>query len=102
MAVPVRGHVAEAAQLAFALLVPVYLTGHVLGTGWLHRCCGVEGTYTYFVGRSWPGGTASQTVLTLLVWLHGAIGLHQRLRLRPGYRRLQPWLWAPPCCQRWR
>jgi adenylate cyclase len=87
-----RLSLAEAAQLAFALSIPVYLTGHVLGTGWLHRCCGVEDSYTYFVGRSWPDGAASQTILTLLVWLHGAIGLHQWLRLRPGYRRLQPWL----------
>jgi adenylate cyclase len=87
-----RLSLAEVAQLVFALLIPIYLTGHVLGTGWLHRCCGVEDSYTYFVGRSWSGGAASQTVLTLLVWLHGAIGLHQWLRLRPGYRRLQPYL----------
>jgi adenylate cyclase len=87
-----RLSLAEAAQLGFALVIPVYLTGHVLGTGWLHRCCGVEDSYAYFVGRSWPGGAAPQTILTLLVWLHGAIGLHQWLRLRPGYRRLQPWL----------
>jgi adenylate cyclase len=87
-----RLSLAEAAQLAFALLIPIYLTGHVLGTGWLHRCCGVEDSYAYFVGLSWPGGAASQTALTLLVWLHGTIGLHQWLRLRPGYRRLQPWL----------
>ena len=38
-----------------------------------------------------------------LVWLHGCIGLHYWLRLRPWYRRLPPWLLIWPCCCRcWR
>jgi adenylate cyclase len=82
----------EALQLALGLLIPVYLTGHMLGTGWMHRCCGVTDSYAYLLNNVWPDGAWRQTVLTLTVWLHGMIGMHQWLRLRPGYRRVQPWL----------
>jgi adenylate cyclase len=82
----------EALQLVLGLLIPVYLTGHMLGTGWMHRCCGVTDSYAYLLGIVWPNGAWRQTILTLIVWLHGMIGMHQWLRLRPGYRRVQPWL----------
>jgi adenylate cyclase len=84
----------ETLQLVLALLIPVYLTGHVLGTGWLHRCCGLTDSYAYVLGNLWPDGAWRQTVLVLVVWLHGTIGLHRWLRLEPGYRHLQPWLLA--------
>lgn len=83
---------AELAQLGLALLIPSYLTVHVLGTGWLHRCCGVDDSYHYLLSLVWPGGARAYTILTLAVWLHAMIGLHQWLRLRPGYAALQPWL----------
>ena len=83
---------AEVVQLALALLIPSYLTAHVLGTGWLHRCCGVDDSYHYFLSVAWPGGARSQTILTIAVWLHGTIGLHYWLRLRPGYAPFRPWL----------
>ena len=83
---------AEAVQLALALLIPSYLTAHVLGTGWLHRCCGVDDSYHYFLSVAWPGGARSQTILTIAVWLHGTIGLHYWLRLRPGYAPFRAWL----------
>ena len=87
-----RMGVHEALQLGLGLLIPVYLTAHVLGTGWLHRCCGVEDSYSYLLTRLWPQGADQQAVMVLLVWLHGTIGLHYWLRLRPGYHRIQPWL----------
>lgn len=84
----------EALQLALGLAIPLYLTRHVMGTGWMHRCCGVTDSYAYVLGNLWPGAAGTQTLLTLLVWLHGCIGLHQWLRLKPGYGRFQPWLLA--------
>ena len=82
----------EVLQLALGLSIPLYLTGHVLNNGWLHRCCGLIDSYAHLLGRIWPDGAWSQTTLTLLVWLHGAIGVQQRLRLEPFYHRLRPWL----------
>jgi adenylate cyclase len=80
----------EAVQLLLAVAIPSYLAVHVLATGWLHRCCGVEDSYSYFLDRAWPDGALSQSMLTVLVWLHGIIGLHFWLRLRPWYAALQP------------
>lgn len=82
----------DAFQIAMGLLIPTYLTAHVMGTGWLHRCCGVTDSYSFILGRAWPQGIGSLTVMLLLVWLHGTIGLHRWARLRPAYRRLQHWL----------
>jgi adenylate cyclase len=82
----------ELVQLGLGLLIPAYLTVHVLGTGWLHRCCGVDDSYGYLLGQIWPDRADNYMVLVLLVWVHGVIGAHQWLRLRPGYRRAQPWL----------
>lgn len=79
-------------QLVLGLLIPFYLTAHVLSTGWLHRCCGIEDSYSYVLGRSWPHGAGALAIMALLVWVHGTIGLHCWWRLRPAYRRLQPWL----------
>lgn len=84
----------EALQLALGLAIPLSLTGHVLATGWLHRCCGVIDSYALFLSLSWPGGALSQTILVLLVWVHGCIGVHRWLRLKPGYPRALPWLAA--------
>ena len=85
-----RMPVVDAAQLVLGLSIPLYLTTHVLATGWLHRCCGVDDTYAYQLGMLWPQGALGQTLLTLLVWSHGMIGLYRWLRLRPALQRLLP------------
>lgn len=79
-------------QIILGLLIPTYLAAHVMGTGWLHRCCGVTDSYSFVLGRVWPQGVGTLTVMLLVIWLHGAIGLHCWARLHPAYRRLQPWL----------
>jgi adenylate cyclase len=81
-------------QLALGLLIPLWLTLHVLGTGWLHRCCGLEDSYTHYLDLIWPGGAGSQALLTLIVWSHGCIGLWLWLRLRPWARAAAPPLLA--------
>src|SRR5690606_13721600 len=42
--------------------------------------------------RVWPSEAVGQTVLLLVVWIHGCLGLHYWLRLKAWYRRLLPWL----------
>jgi adenylate cyclase len=84
----------ETLQLALGLAIPFYLVRHAMSTGWLHRCCGLEDSYAYVLGNLWPDAAWTQTLLVSLVWLHGTIGVHQWLKLKPGYRRVQPWLLA--------
>lgn len=80
----------DAVQLVLGLAIPIFLTTHVLATGWLHRCCGVDDTYAYQLGVLWPHGALRQTTLTLLVWAHGMIGLYRWLRLRPTLTHYLP------------
>ncbi|MFO0997674.1 MAG: adenylate/guanylate cyclase domain-containing protein [Alphaproteobacteria bacterium] len=87
----------EAAQLALGLAIPPLLFEHVIGTRFLHEFAGVEDSYTYVALVIWDFYPAKgvQQILTLAIaWLHGCIGLHFWLRLKPGYRRAVPLAFA--------
>ncbi|HEX5079736.1 MAG TPA: adenylate/guanylate cyclase domain-containing protein, partial [Geminicoccaceae bacterium] len=84
----------EALQILLGLLIPFWLVVHVIGTRGLYQLAGVDDSYAYVLAVLWPGGAVRQSLLLLLVWLHGCIGLHFWLRLRPWYRRVQPVLLA--------
>lgn len=77
----------ELVQLGLGLAIPTLLALHVLGTGVAHRLLGVEDSYAYLLALIWPDGMERQSLLTLLVWTHGCIGVHLWLRLKPGYAR---------------
>lgn len=85
---------AEALQLASGLLIPSLLVLHVLGTGVLARCCGLDDSYAYFLNLAWPEGAGRQSLLVAVVWLHGCLGLHLWLRLKPWYPRVRAVLLA--------
>jgi len=81
-------------QLVLGLSIPILLFAHMFNTRLAHELYGQEDTYTaelatFFVLA--PVLIYKQMALLLIVWGHGVIGLHQWLRLKPGYRRLQ-WL----------
>lgn len=80
----------ELVQLALGLVVPTLLALHVLGTGISHRLLGIEDSYAHLLALIWPEGMPRQSLLLLIVWLHGCIGLHLWLRLRAAYRRWLP------------
>lgn len=80
----------EAAQIAFGLLIPLFLLPHVIETRVAHRVLGINDTYAYELARMWSDGGWSEIVLLMIVWAHGVVGIHYWLRLHPLYRRLQP------------
>jgi adenylate cyclase len=87
----------EAAQLALGLAIPPLLFEHVIGTRFLHDNAGVEDSYTYVALVIWdfyPAKGVQQLVTLTIAWLHGCIGLHFWLRLKPGYRRIVPLAFA--------
>lgn len=79
-------------QLLFGLLIPVFLIRHVLGTRGIQEMFGVEASYDYALWAMWPNEALSQAILMTLVWVHGCIGLHHWLIVRPWYRR-SFWFW---------
>lgn len=82
----------NAIQLASGLLIPILLMRHVLGTRGAHEMFGVEDSYAYAVWAMWPQEALNQAILVALVWVHGCIGIHHWLMLKPWYRR-SLWLW---------
>ncbi len=87
----------EAAQLLLGLAVPPLLVIHVLGTRLAHQVLGLDDSYLYvllvfFVFDTTAG--LKQAAVVLVAWLHGCIGLHFWLRLKPWYDRARPYLFA--------
>lgn len=78
----------EAVQLVFGLAIPLLLARHVIGTRMAHEVFGLDDTYTHLLWVLWPNEVPRQAPLILLVWVHGCIGIHFWLRLKPWYRRV--------------
>ena len=80
-----RMPLAEAAQLALGLAIPLLIAKHVVGTAGLNLLDGVDDTYTHVLSLQWPNEVFLQTLAILTVWIHACIGLHFWLRLRRWY-----------------
>lgn len=83
-----RMPLAEALQLAFGLTLPTLLITHVVGTRLAHEWHGVNDSYASIVLTLWhadPWAGLRQASVLIIAWLHGCIGLHFWLRLRPWY-----------------
>lgn len=82
----------EAAQLVLGLFVPLVLIEHFIATHVAHQQFGYRDSYSFVLLVMWtlkPEIGAWQSVLLLVAWVHGCIGMHFWLRLRPWYPRLQ-------------
>ncbi len=86
----------EAMQIALGLAIPFLLAGHVIGTRGAFQLLGAEPTYPRVLHVLWNSErlVVQQPVLLLVVWSHLVVGLHFWLRLRAGYARLVPALYA--------
>ena len=84
----------EVVQIVLGLTIPFFLVAHIIGTRGLHQLEGVDDGYAYVLAVLWPDGAARQSLLLIIVWLHGCIGLHFWLRLKPWYGPARPLLLA--------
>ncbi len=84
----------EFLQIAIALSIPFLLFPHIVNTRIAHVFYGVNDSYLYELARLWPDRRVLQSLLLLLVWSHGCIGLHYWLRLTHGYHRYRWALWS--------
>jgi ferredoxin len=80
----------EALQILIALAIPFLLFPHIVNTRIAHVFFGVNDTYLYELARLWPDRSVLQSLLLLLVWSHGCIGLHYWLRLSDRYHIILP------------
>jgi len=82
----------EATQLVLGLSIPFLLTDHVIGTRVALSMFGLEKGYAEELLKFWvrsPVSGALQAVLLLIVWIHGCLGVHFWLRLKPFYPRVK-------------
>jgi adenylate cyclase len=86
----------EAAQLGLGLAVPFMIAAHVVGTRINQWQLDFDVGYPYVVSVLWSKDwlRVKQTLLLLIVWSHFCVGVHFWLRLKRGYRRAAPLLFA--------
>ncbi len=85
----------EALQLVLGFATIPLLADHVLTTRLYHAFFAVEDSYTYVLLALWADGgrqAALQSLALVVAWLHGWLGLHLWLRLKPWYVRAYPYL----------
>jgi adenylate cyclase len=80
----------ELVQLGLGLAIPFLLLPHIVNTRVAHVFFGVEDTYLYELARLWPGSALLQSLLLIMVWVHGCIGLHKWLSFKSWYRHAAP------------
>lgn len=85
----------EWAQITLGLLIPLLLVPHVTYTRAAHEFYAVDDSMAYLIGLIFgtPDGWL-QSVLLLIVWSHGCIGLHFWLRSTEWWQRATPILIA--------
>ena len=85
----------EAAQIAMGLFIPVLLVAHLIHTRNAHEMYAVNDTLGYIMLLLYNTADGwKQSLLLLVVWAHGCVGLHFWLRGTPWWRRGQPYLIA--------
>ncbi|MCH9019483.1 MAG: adenylate/guanylate cyclase domain-containing protein [Proteobacteria bacterium] len=87
----------EAGQILLGLAITPLLAQHVIGTRLMFELYDLQDAYTYVVLVLWefaPEKGVQQTLVLLIAWTHGCMGLHFWLRLKPWYPRALPVLYA--------
>ena len=85
----------EVLQLVLGFATIPLLADHVLTTRLYHELFATDDNYTYVLLALWSDGgrqAALQSVALVVAWLHGWLGLHLWLRLKPWYARAFPYL----------
>ena len=77
---------AEVLQGLSGLVIPYLLMNHLFEAGVGPRSLGVAAAYPAILPLLWPAKLSGQTLLIIVVWLHGCLGLHYWLRGEKGYR----------------
>ena len=87
----------EPVQLVLGLSIPALIFSHITGVRIGQSLYGQEKLYPQVLYTYWVASPSRVWLIlaTLLIaWIHGCIGLHFWLRLRPAYKRAAPYLLA--------
>ncbi|MCC7106516.1 MAG: adenylate/guanylate cyclase domain-containing protein [Chloroflexi bacterium] len=87
----------EVVRLSLGLVMPLLLAPHIFGTRVAHEVFGYDDTYSHVVFGMWlvsPESALLQSILLVIAWVHGCMGLHYWLKLKPWYAGATPVLYA--------
>jgi adenylate cyclase len=89
---------AQVTQYVLGFSIPLLAAGHVVGTRLADGAYGADfGHYENVLLTLWHFKVESgvqQLCLLVIAWTHASIGLRYWLRLKPGYERARPYLFA--------
>ena len=88
-----RWRTAESVQLALGLSIPALMCAHLIGERLGATLYGLERSYAQALYNFWvarPDLGVMQTVLLLVAWIHGCIGIYFWLRLQPFFPKMAP------------
>ncbi len=78
----------EMFQVVFGLAVPPLIAIHVIANRGAHELFGINDTYAYVLIATWissPWEAVRLVAAVIATWLHGCLGMHMWLRLKPWY-----------------
>lgn len=84
-------------QIVLGLMIPPLMILHVIGTRVSHDIYGVEDSYRYVLLSIWveaPLLGLLQSIGVIVAWVHGCLGMHFWLRLKPWYERYLPYFYS--------
>jgi adenylate cyclase len=73
----------ELVQILLGISIPFLLLPHIVNTRIAHVYFNVNDIYVYELARLWPASAIIQSLLLVIVWVHGCMGIHFWLRLYP-------------------
>ena len=76
----------EIVQLLFGIAIPPLIALHVIANRLLHEQFAINDSYAWVLLSLWlwdPIEGVKQSITLVVAWLHGAIGVHAWLRLKP-------------------
>ena len=82
----------ELVQILLGISIPFLLLPHIINTRIAHVFFNVNDIYVYELAKLWPASAIIQSLLLIIVWVHGCMGIHFWLRLSSAYRRIFPLL----------
>jgi adenylate cyclase len=88
----------EPLQLVLGLSIPALVAAHIVGVHVAQTMFGHQKLYPQELYAFWvayyPVKTLEMSAVLIIAWVHGCIGLHFWLRMKPFYKRLAPFLLA--------
>ncbi len=87
----------EIVQLLAGLAIPPLVVLHVIANRLLHERFGINDSYAWVLLSLWlwdPIEGVKQSITLVVAWMHGAIGVHNWLRLKPWYPAAVPYLYT--------